>query len=46
MSDFTLKKGKDYVRVKVKELKNDTVVDNMLTIDFNLAIVKVQSDLM
>lgn len=46
MSDFTLKQGKDYVRVKVKELKNDTVVDSMLTIDFNLSIVKVQSDLM
>lgn len=46
MAELTLKQAKDYVRSKVKELKNDAVVDNMLTIDFNLAVVKVQSDLM
>lgn len=46
MADLTLKQAKDYVRSKVKELKNDAVVDNMLTIDFNLAVVKVQGDLM
>lgn len=46
MADITLKQAKDYVRSKVKELKNDAVVDNMLTIDFNLAVVKVQGDLM
>ena len=46
MADLTLKQAKDYVRSKVKELKNDAVVDNMLTIDFNLAMVKVQGDLM
>jgi len=46
MADLTLKQAKDYVRSKVKELKNDAVIDNMLTIDFNLAVVKVQGDLM
>lgn len=45
MSNLTLKQAKDYVRSKVKELKNDAIVDNMLTIDFNLAQVKVQGDL-
>jgi len=45
MANITLKQGKDYVRSKVKELKNDSIFDNMLTIDFNLAIVKVQADL-
>lgn len=45
MATITLLQGKQYVRAKVKELKNDELYDSMLTIDFNLAIAKVQSDL-
>lgn len=42
---ITLKQAKDYVRSKVKELKANALLDNMLTIDFTLAVAKVQSDL-
>ena len=45
MADITLLHGKQYVRAKVKELKADELHDVMLTIDFNLAVDKVQQDL-
>ena len=45
MSKYTLKYAKDAVRAKVKELKNDAVHDNMLTLFANNAIKRIQGEL-
>lgn len=43
---MTRKTAKEYVRVKVKQLKNDSIVNTFLDIELNLSQRKVQKDLM